>query len=163
MTETEAKVYDFKDGNGPVPAHRHINGGGWVADTAQVSGNARVYGNAQVSDTARVYGNAQVSGNARVYGNAQVSGNARVYGNAQVVSETGKGLNGATFSCGQFTVTVNDDRIQIGCENKTVTEWLAVSQRDAIKMGLDRHLYGQYMAFIRMVADYQAKAMEASK
>ena len=139
MTETEAKVYDFKDGNGPVPAHRHINGGGWVADTAQVSGNARVYGN------------------------AQVSGNARVYGNAQVVSETGKGLNGATFSCGQFTVTVNDDRIQIGCENKTVTEWLAVSQRDAIKMGLDRHLYGQYMAFIRMVADYQAKAMEASK
>ena len=34
MTNT---TFDFEDGNGPVPAHRHSNGGGWVADTAQVS------------------------------------------------------------------------------------------------------------------------------
>ena len=32
MTNT----FDFKDGNGPVPAHQHPNGGGWVADTAKV-------------------------------------------------------------------------------------------------------------------------------
>ena len=29
-------TFDFNDGNGPVPAHKHPNGGGWVADTAKV-------------------------------------------------------------------------------------------------------------------------------
>jgi len=23
-------THDFQDGNGPVPAHQHANGGGWV-------------------------------------------------------------------------------------------------------------------------------------
>lgn len=31
-------TYDF--GNGLVPAHKHVNGGGWVADTANVSDTA---------------------------------------------------------------------------------------------------------------------------
>ena len=62
----EAVGFDFQDGNGPVPAHKHPNGGGWVADTALVSRTACVGPNA------RVYGKAWVSGDARVYGNAQV-------------------------------------------------------------------------------------------
>ena len=37
-------TYDFKDGNGPVPAHQHTNPdgsvGGWVADTATVADTA---------------------------------------------------------------------------------------------------------------------------
>ena len=33
MTNT---YFDFEDGNGPVPAHQHSNGGCWVADTAKV-------------------------------------------------------------------------------------------------------------------------------
>ena len=32
--------FDF--GNGPVPAHQHPNGGGWVADTAHVDDTAYV-------------------------------------------------------------------------------------------------------------------------
>ena len=88
MTNTH---FDFEDGNGPVPAHRHPNGGGWVADTAkvyetsyvgpdaQVYGDATVYGDAGVSSNAWVYDNATVSGNDTVSGNAQVSSNARVY------------------------------------------------------------------------------------
>ena len=87
-------TFDF--GYGPVPAHQHTNGGGWVADSAAVDdsayvgpnalvyGNAQVYGNARVSGEARVYGKALVSGKARVSGNALVSGEARVYGNARV-------------------------------------------------------------------------------
>ena len=81
-------TFDF--GFGPVPAHRHPNGGGWVADTAQVFDNTLVFGNTQVFDNARVFGNAQVSGNARVfdkarvYGDAQVSGDARVAGKARI-------------------------------------------------------------------------------
>ena len=35
MTDTAATVYDF--GAGPVPAHQHPNGGGWVANTAHVA------------------------------------------------------------------------------------------------------------------------------
>ena len=61
-----AKVFDF--GNGPVPAHQHPNGGGWVADTAHVADTA------YVGPDAQVFGSAQVSGSARVYGRARVSG-----------------------------------------------------------------------------------------
>ena len=57
-------TYDF--GAGPVPAHQHSNGGGWVADTATVADTAYVGPNAQV------YGEAQVFGEAWVYGEAQV-------------------------------------------------------------------------------------------
>jgi tetrahydrodipicolinate N-succinyltransferase len=81
-------MFDF--GNGPVPAHRHPNGRGWVADTATVAetayvgANAKVYGNAWVHDNAHVYGNARVYGDANVYGDAHVYSNAWVYGNALV-------------------------------------------------------------------------------
>ena len=74
-----AQKYKFGDGKGPVPAHQHPNGGGWVADTAKVADtsyvgpDAWVYGNAEVSGTAWVYGDAQVSGTARVSGDAWVS------------------------------------------------------------------------------------------
>ena len=51
---THETLFNFEDGNGPVPAHRHINPdgeeGGWVSGTAQVSDNAWVFGNAQVSE-----------------------------------------------------------------------------------------------------------------
>jgi hypothetical protein len=57
---------DFDFGEGPVPAHQHPNGLGWVADTATVEVSAFVGSDAQV------YGNAQVRGNAQVSGNAQV-------------------------------------------------------------------------------------------
>ena len=50
--------FDF--GDGPVPAHRHSNGGGWVADTAHVADTAYVGRNARVSVNAWVSGNARV-------------------------------------------------------------------------------------------------------
>jgi UDP-3-O-[3-hydroxymyristoyl] glucosamine N-acyltransferase len=97
MTDTfDFQDGNFQDGKGPVPAHQHLKGGGWVADTATVSNtayvgaDARVYGHAQVYDnalvfgSAQVYGNAEVSGSAQVYGNAEVSGSAQVYDNARV-------------------------------------------------------------------------------
>ena len=94
--QMKAQMHDFMDGNGPVPAHIHTKGGGWVADTAHVDKSAhigpdaRVFGDARVSGDARVYGNALVydsawvSGNARVHDSARVYDNARVYGNARV-------------------------------------------------------------------------------
>jgi hypothetical protein len=58
-------TFDFQDGHGPVPAHRHKNAdgteGGWVANTARVYGDAQVYGNARVSGNALVYGDAYLA------------------------------------------------------------------------------------------------------
>ena len=45
-------TYDF--GSGPVPAHQHPNGGGWVADTASVASTAFVGPDAVVSGYAWV-------------------------------------------------------------------------------------------------------------
>ena len=60
------QTHDFGDGNGPVPAHRHTNGGGWVANTTNV------YDSAYIGPDAWVFGNAWVHGNARVSGAALV-------------------------------------------------------------------------------------------
>jgi hypothetical protein len=81
-------TFDF--GNGPVAAHQHPNGGGWVAntatvgETAYVGPEARVFGRARVSGGARVCDRAAVSGEAQVFGRARVSGGAQVYGDAWV-------------------------------------------------------------------------------
>ena len=70
--------FDFQDGNGLVPAHKHPNGGGWVANTASVAESVYVGPKAQVSGLARVYGSAWV------YDTARVSGSAAVYESARV-------------------------------------------------------------------------------
>lgn len=44
--------FDF--GQGPVNAHQHSNGGGWVADSATVTPTAFVGPEARVFDEARV-------------------------------------------------------------------------------------------------------------
>ena len=100
-------TFDFGDGNGPIPAHIHANGGGWVADTAQVAESAYVGKLARVFGKARVYGEARVSGKAWVYGEAQVSGEARV-------CDTPLCLTGF-----EFIVTVCDNTVQVGCKQLT--------------------------------------------
>ena len=57
----EQTTFDFRDANGPVPAHQHPYGGGWVADSAFVADT--VY----VGPNAKVYGKAWVSGNVRIF------------------------------------------------------------------------------------------------
>ena len=147
----DGKVFDFQDGNGPVPAKRHSNGGGWVACTssvdksAQVSGNARVSGDARVSGNARVAGDAwvfgdarvsgdaQVSGNARVFGNACVSGDARVFGNARVSGNAWVSGNAQvsgdarvspiSISGLAYPVTITDNHLRAGCQIHTFACW----------------------------------------
>ena len=67
-------TFDFNDGNGPVPAHKHPNGGGWVADTAKVDETAYVGRDARVYGDAQVYDNAMIGGYAMVYDYAMVGG-----------------------------------------------------------------------------------------
>ena len=77
-----SETFDF--GDGPVPAHRHVNGEGWVADTAEVSKMAQVSENARVYDRAIVRHGAAVLGSAKVYGQALIADQATVYEDAQV-------------------------------------------------------------------------------
>lgn len=41
-------TFDFEDGDGPVPAHKHPNGGGWVAESAHVDETAYVGSEASI-------------------------------------------------------------------------------------------------------------------
>ena len=98
------EMHDFYDGNGPVPARRHINPngseGGWVAMTATVlphvyiGKEAKVFGSACVYDDAQIHGRARVFGNAKIYDfafvsdNASISGWSRVNGNSHICGNT---------------------------------------------------------------------------
>jgi hypothetical protein len=93
VRKRRAPKHDFKDGNGKVFAHRHDNGGGWVADTAyaapsvKITRNAQVYGFAKIYDSCQITGAAQVYGRARLYDGVQLRQNARVFDSA-VLSDT---------------------------------------------------------------------------
>jgi len=126
--------------------HKHINGGGLVADTAYVEdtafigpdakvfgyakvfGNARVYGNALVFGYAKVFGKAVISGNAHVYGNARVSGHVKVSGDVSVYGDVkvSKPFPQIKRSDGYDFILVPDkdgiDRIIAGCRYFTVPE-----------------------------------------
>jgi len=90
VRKRRAPKHDFKDGKGRVFAHRHDNGGGWVADTAWVAPTAKVTRNAQVFDYARVHDNCEITGQARVFNRARLfdsvvlSQRAAVHGLAMV-------------------------------------------------------------------------------
>jgi carbonic anhydrase/acetyltransferase-like protein (isoleucine patch superfamily) len=145
-------------GDAQVYGNARVSGDAWVYGDAQVYGNARVsgdawvYGDAQVSGDARVYGDAQVSGSAQVYGNAQVSGDAQVYGDAQVfgnarVSSITELVN--FIIAFKFSITITPDNIAIGCQLKTRKEWLKVTQKQAVEMGLPKEMYSHYKALIK--------------
>ena len=90
VRKRRASKHDFKDGKGKVFAHKHDNGGGWVADTAYVAPSVRVTRNAEVFDYAKIYDNCEISGHAKVSGRARLFDNvalrqtARVMGNARL-------------------------------------------------------------------------------
>jgi hypothetical protein len=95
MTQT----FDFGDGRGPVPAHQHTNGGGWVSDTATVH------------DTAYVGPDALVYGDARVSGNAWVKRGEYTFTPTSIARSDG------------YTFTLQSDgSIVAGCQDKTQAE-----------------------------------------
>lgn len=77
-------TFDFGDGVGPVPAHQHPNGGGWVANSVRIDLHAFVDRNARVFQKAIVGGGTIISGKAQVFGYALVMNDAIVTDNAQV-------------------------------------------------------------------------------
>jgi len=83
-------LYDFKGNGELIPAHRHCNGGGWVADTAYVEDtvyigkDSSVFGCATVKDKAVITERAEVSGYAIVKDSACIKGSAVIRGTCTV-------------------------------------------------------------------------------
>jgi len=90
VKDYDPDVFDFKDGCGCVPAHRHGNGGGWVADTAHVDDmvyvgfDASVSGISCVQGYVRIMDSASVAGRSTVRGRVLILDRARVEGHACV-------------------------------------------------------------------------------
>lgn len=76
--------HDFKDGMGRVPAKRHVNGRGWVANTAVVEDSVYVGPRCEVFENAYLSGKVRLEGKARVCGRATISGHVIIKQNAFV-------------------------------------------------------------------------------
>lgn len=134
-TITPAQAFDFCDGKGLVPAHRHVNGGGWVANTAYVSDSAYVGPNAQV------------------YGNARVRGEAWVHGSAKIKQSSDYLVIGPIGSREAFmTWTRSDNCVATGCFRGTVDEFLSTV---AATHGDNRHAlaYRAAVALLRALGN----------
>jgi len=77
-------TFDF--GSGPVPAHQHPNGGGWVADTARVADSCYVGPDARVFEFARVNFGSELFDQAAAYGTCLL---------AQVVMSSSSSVSGS--------------------------------------------------------------------
>ena len=108
--KTMSDIFDFEDGNGPVPAHRHLNGGGWVAKTAYVAPtvfvgkDAQVYGCAQATGYARIFDHARIFDRARICDRARISGRAQVSGDAWVFRDA-RAFGDARIKRGAYLTT----------------------------------------------------------
>lgn len=116
-------THDFDDGNGPVAAHQHPNGGGWVADTAGVAETA------YVGPDARVFGYARMYDNARMYGYARMSGHASMSGDARMSAGLLVGGSWATSPYGSnigrwYAYDAGDGHFGVGCQMHSIGYWL---------------------------------------
>jgi len=121
-------------GNARVYGKARVYGNARVCDNARVYGNARVCDNAVVYGNARVYGKARVCDNARVYGNAVVYGIARVHSDAVVYGDARVNAIGDCWaiSCLEYPITYtrSDDSVIVGCQRKTVADWIRAGRGD---------------------------------
>lgn len=129
-----APKHNFNDGLGRVFAHRHVNGGGWVADTAKVADavfvgkRAAVYHRAQISGCVFLHNYAQVCGAAQldcsgtlteaafIAGKTSVSGHIKVAGYARLYGGKFIGRNEVTHNARvQNDPTIQDCNLRESC------------------------------------------------
>ena len=54
MKKQEITVFDFQDGRGPVAAHQHSNGNGWVENNCEVSSTSFISADSMVQNHSKV-------------------------------------------------------------------------------------------------------------
>jgi len=118
----------------------------WIYDEAEVLENAKVRENAEVREFSKIYNEADIFGNAIVKGYAHVYDYAKVFDFGQVldfaqvyddaeVCENGivgdfshvSGNARVTIPCvyvkDDWTITITDNHMQIGCEIHPIDDW----------------------------------------
>jgi carbonic anhydrase/acetyltransferase-like protein (isoleucine patch superfamily) len=143
-------TFDFEDGDGPVKAHRHSNGGGWVANTSTVDPtvfvgpNALVFGRAKVEDVARIedlariHGLAKIGGSARVGDSAEIFGDALVSHDATVIGRAKIGGNAVLLNraCARDEATVSGDAAlfddAVVCGNSVISGDIRIKGKDVV-------------------------------
>lgn len=80
-----------------VEAHRHPNGGGWVANTAKVDPAVYVSAASEVFDHAEIRGHVIMKGRCRVFGHAKIDGDITLIGDV-IVSESARIFGNATIA-----------------------------------------------------------------
>ena len=135
LEQVKVQTFDFRDGNGSVPAHRHTNPdgtvGGWVAETAKVENTAWISGDTQV------YGNALVYGDAQVYGGEWTKSPLYIQGTARAV----------------YMSSPTD--LGIGYLQKSLVEWLADingEHNTGKKAGYTQEQMDEYDRYVRLAA-----------
>jgi hypothetical protein len=129
--------------------------GGWLESEknlsqcgdACVSGDACVYGDARVFENARVHGDARVFENARVHGDARVFENARVHGGSWEVSPLQ--IQGSRF----FFSVSSEASVAIGCQDKTVDEWLSSYSQDFEEYNFTEKERVEYKRYFDLAAE----------
>jgi len=135
-----SEMFDFEDGRGPVPAHQHANGGGWVADTVIIP--AEIY----IGRTARISGG-EIYGGARIYGGV-ISGG--------VIKATPIQIQGTR----DFLISLPNNIIVVGCERHTIKEWLEKGPEIGAAHSYSEAQIVEYMAYIRLIADHVKRRSE---
>jgi carbonic anhydrase/acetyltransferase-like protein (isoleucine patch superfamily) len=120
------RPFDFPAKPG-VPGAAHLNGGGFVAESADVASSVFIGPNAMVLDSARVAGNARIEGHAVVSGKANVSGNAVISDYARV---DGDAAVSGDARVRDYAVVSGNAR---ATDNAKVLEHAVVSGRSAVQ------------------------------
>jgi carbonic anhydrase/acetyltransferase-like protein (isoleucine patch superfamily) len=147
-------------GNAQIFGDARVFGDAQVSGYAWVSGQARVYGQTCVHDQARVYdqacvsGDAHIFGQARIYNQAHVSGDAWVSGQARISGNTWEISPLQIQGTAHFLSVSSCHEITIGCERRTVTDWLEKYKTIGKYYGYSEQQLLEYGRYIRMAASW---------
>jgi len=158
------KTFDFGDGKGKVPAHKHKNGGGWVADTAAVSDTAYVGPYATVFGSAIIADKARLTGNAKVFGTARVRNYAKIFDGC-VIGENAFVANRAKLRNTKLgkDATVDGSSSLVNCEVENMLI-CGTSRLTGINAGKPDELRGQiYSASLHTQAHFDQNYSRYSK
>lgn len=142
--------------------------GGWIKSEESLSQegkcfvyhNARVYQNAQVFGDAEIYNDAKIYGNAKVFDEANVGGDSQIHGDAKVYGHAGVWFGSEMFgnaiatkvvpffSTGEYSVTITDFHIKIGCDQYLKTVFHKILPK------ILRRLQPEHAKFYTFICDY---------
>ncbi len=150
MNDT-TNTFDFQNGRGPVPAHQHPNGNGWVENTVIIPENICV------PATSRIWGKARIGDNARIGNGARIGDNARI-GNGASIGNWAKTrppiqIQGTRDLLCEFS----DTHVSIGCEIHPLVWWLDHYQEKGTEHNYSESQINEYGEYLKLIVAIRSK------